>query len=183
MQSVKHLTARWRIYWNIRSKIINEAPIEEKNNLTLTDTLFAWICLISAYLFCRISPINDSPLGGFIFIVSLYAVTTVFLIIKGGKLGFVSIGAALSAVVLSCSLILCDNPFIHFFAYTYALVTWLYYVYAVFGNSVKKGFCDLVAIDYFKSLFVLPFVKLGALFAAIFTSKKGGKAHVKILQR
>lgn len=161
--------------------IINETPVEEKNNLSLSDTLFAWISLICAYLFCRVAPIHDSPFGGFLLIISLYVITTVFLGIKGAKFAPMPVTAAISSVVLSLGLILSDNPVIHFFAYTYALVTWLYYVYAAFGNSLKKGFCDLVTIDYFKALFVLPFVRLGALFTAIFTGRKGGKTLRRLL--
>ncbi|MBQ4561677.1 MAG: DUF4173 domain-containing protein [Clostridia bacterium] len=161
--------------------IIETPPEEEKNNLSLTDTLFAWICLISAYLFCRISPVNDSPLGGFLFIVSLFAVSTVFLKIKGASFTPMAVISALSAVILCLGLVLSDNGVIHFFAYTYALVTYLYFVYAAFGNSLKKGFSDLVAIDYFKALFILPFVRFGALFAAVFSNKKGSKAFRRLL--
>ncbi len=161
--------------------LIIETPNEEKNNLSLTDTLFAWISLISAYLFCRISPIHQSPLGGFLLIVSLFVITTVFLAIKGAKFTPITVIAAVSAVVLCLGLILSDNPIIHFFSYTYALVTYLYYVYAAFGNSLKNGFCDLVVIDYFKALFVLPFVRFGALFAAVFSNKKGSKAFRRLL--
>ncbi len=161
--------------------VINEVPVEEKNNLSLTDTLFAWISLICAYLFCRVSPIHDSPAGGFLLIVSLYVITTVFLAVKGAKFTPMAVIAATSSVVLSLGLILSDNAMIHFFSYTYALVTYLYYVYASFGNSLKKGFCDLIAIDYFKALFVLPFVRFSALFTAVFTGKKGGKTLRRLL--
>ncbi|MBQ4602701.1 MAG: hypothetical protein IJB24_07560, partial [Clostridia bacterium] len=161
--------------------LIIETPPEEKNNLSLTDTIFAWICLISAYLFCRISPVNDSPLGGFLFIVSLFAVSTIFLKIKGARFTPMAVISALSALVLSLGLILSDNAVIHFFSYTYALVTYLYYVYSAFGNSLKNGFCDLVTIDYFKALFVLPFVRFGALFAAVFSNKKGSKAFRRLI--
>ncbi len=161
--------------------IIETPPEEEKNNLSLTDTLFAWICLISAYLFCRVSPIHQSPLGGFVLIFSLYIITTVFLALKGARFTPMAVISALSAILLCLGLILSDNPVIHFFSYTYALVTWLYYAYAAFGNSLKKGFSDLVAIDYFKALFVLPFTKLGALFAAVFSNKKGSKAFRRLI--
>ncbi|MBR4880965.1 MAG: DUF4173 domain-containing protein [Clostridia bacterium] len=161
--------------------IIVQSPVKEEKNISLTDTLFAWICLISAYLFCRISPINDSPLGGFLFLVSLFAVTTVFLKIKGARFTPMAVISALSALILCLGLVLSDNAVIHFFAYTYALVTYLYFVYAAFGNSLKKGFSDLILIDYFKTLFILPFVRLGNLFAAIFSNKKGSKAFKRLV--
>ncbi len=161
--------------------LINENPNEEKNSYSITDTIFAWVCLISAYLFCRISPINDSPAGGFLLMISLYVITTVFLAIKGARFNAMAVISALSAVTLSFGLILSDNPVIHFFSYTYALITYLYYVYSSFGNSLKNGFCDLVTIDYLKALFVLPFAAFGSLFTAIFTGKKGGKAFRRLL--
>ncbi len=162
--------------------LVIETPTEEKDScLTLTDTLFAWICLVCAYLFCRVSPVHDSPFGGFLLIVSLYVITTAFLALKGARFTAVSVISALSAVILSLGLILSDNSVIHFFAYTYALVTWLYYVYASFGNSLKKGFCDLITIDYLKALFVLPFLRFGALFVTVFSNKRGGKTFKRLL--
>lgn len=161
--------------------LIIETPSENKTDLTLTDTLFAWICLITAYLFCRVSPVHESPFGGFLLMLCLYVITTVFVILKGHKPTAMAVISAFSAVVLSLGLILSDNSVIHFFSYTYALVTWLYYVYASFGNSLKKGFCDLITIDYIKALFVLPFVRFGALFAAVFSNRKESKAFKRLL--
>ncbi|MBR6514591.1 MAG: DUF4173 domain-containing protein [Clostridia bacterium] len=163
------------------SVITPEAPKEKGNVLTPSEIVFAWICLISAYLFCRVFPVTLSPMGGFLLTLCLYIVTTVFIKIKGGKLKFMPILAAISALLMSSALVLSSNGVIRFFAYSYALMTYIYYVYSAFGNSLKKGFSDLVLIDYFKALFILPYVRFIALFVAVFSNKKGNKAFRRIV--
>lgn len=157
--------------------------VKEKRKFTAIEVAFAWISFIAAYLFCRAFPVNLHPLGGFLLIFSVYTVTAVFIKIKGGKFGVIPFFIALSAVIISASLILCDNYIIRFTAYAYACVTYCYFVYSSFGNRLKKGFSDLIFIDYFKAIFIFPFCSFTAIFKAIFASgsKKGSKALGKVM--
>ena len=160
---------------------------EQKTNsvreYTALESAFAWICYIAAYLFCRVYPVNESPLGGLLLTAAIYIATFVILKIKGTHFAPLPCTVALSAVVVASSLIVSDNPTIHFFAYTYALVSYCYFVSACLENRLKKDLCDLIVIDYIKSLFVLPFCSFGAIGKALFTgrAKKGGNTFAKIL--
>lgn len=146
------------------------------------ECIFAWLCLLAGYLFCRIFPVSSTPLGGFIFIIALFMVTSVIFKIKGFKFKTMPVIASASAITVSLALILSANPFLSFFAYFYALATYCYFIYAITGNSLKGGFSDLIAMDYFKALFMLPFCSFDELFRAMFSGKagKGGKVFLKI---
>ncbi len=153
------------------------------SSFTATESVFAWISYIAGYLFCRLCPFSSSYLGGFLFILVLFILTAVILKIKGGKFSAVSIFAAISSIALSATLILSDNLFLCFLAYTYSLAAGCYFIYAVMGNSIEKGFSDLIIIDFFKVLFVLPFCSLAHLFKGLFPgkSKNCGKIILKII--
>lgn len=150
---------------------------------TTVESVFAWLSLAAGYAFCRAFPVGDHPLGGFLLILGLFVATAIVLKGKGVKWSLPSALAAVSAVVVSSALVLCANSFLHGFAYAYALVAYGYCLYATTGNSVEKGFSNLVVVDFFKALFVLPFSSMHHLFRAMFSGKaKGsGKVLLKLL--
>ena len=86
--------------------------------------------------------------------------------------------AAASAIIVSATLIISSNEFLSFFAYAYALVAFCYYIFAGTGNTLEHGFSDLIFIDYFKSLFVMPFTSLGNLFKGLFANTKKENRNV-----
>ncbi len=147
------------------------------------ESVFAWVSMIAGYLFCRAFPVTKYPLGGLLFVVVLFAVTAVLSAVRGGRFGVMPVVAMLSAVAVSGGLFMCANPFLHTFAYLYALATYLYVLYALHAPDRTAGFSDRLAIDYLKAVFVLPFCSFGCVFAALFSGKmkKGGKQIGKIL--
>ena len=90
---------------------------------------------------------------------------------------------AVSALVISFSLILTTNDFIHFFSYIYSLATFGYFVYYACGNSLGEGFTNLIISDFFKALIIMPFCSFGCMFKAMFAggSKRKNKVFLKIL--
>jgi len=146
------------------------------------ETVFAWMSFILAYLFCRAFPASLNPLGAFLFVTLLFVVTAVLLYVKGEKPNALSVIVAISAIITSVSLVVSANGFIHFFAYSYALAAYCYYLYSSTGNAVKKGFTDFIAVDFFKALLVMPFYSFGCMFKAMFSgkAKKGGRFVAKL---
>lgn len=161
------------------------SPYAAKNarDFSEIECVFAWLSYILAFVFCRVFPIHESPLGAFIFIAALFAATAVTLMIRGERPGFLSYAAMVSALLVSSSLIITDNAFIIFFAYLYAICAYFYFVYSACGNSTKKGFSDLLLIDFIKALFVMPLHSLQFIFLAVFhgKAKSGGKLLLKLL--
>ena len=83
--------------------------------MKIIDTFYAWISLIAGYIFCRVYPISENPLGGFIFIGGIFAITTTVLILKGYRIKAPAIFAAVSALMVSATLIVSSNEFLSFF--------------------------------------------------------------------
>lgn len=154
-----------------------------KRTFSAAESVFAWLCLLGGYAFCRVFPVILHPMGGFLLIWAAFAATAVILRLKKAAFGLPSVIAAVSALAVSASLILCANPILHFFAYAYSLAAYIYFVYAATGNALERGLSDLILADFFKAAFLLPFSSFTHLFRAAFSGKAntGGRLLLKLL--
>lgn len=164
-----------------------EQPYVIENNKRSYNTLesvFAWMCFVFGYLFCKVFPVHTSPLGGFLFVLLIFTATTIVLKAKKAKFGVMPVVTAISAVVVSGTLILSSNEQLEICAYVYCLLAYCYYIFTATGNSTKKGFNDFIVVDYYKSLFVAPFEKLGNMLRCMFSgkAKKSGEVIGKIIK-
>ncbi len=155
-------------------------PLRE---FTLAEGVFAWFCILAGYLFCRAFPVSSNPLGCFGFTILIFAFTSVTLIILKKRIPVIAVVAALSAIAVSATFVLSSNGFLRIAAYPYVLATYCYFVYSATGNSLKRGFCDLIVIDYIVSIFVMPFYAIVQIFRAMFKGKMSlnGKLVLKIV--
>lgn len=165
------------------NKPIEEIKKEEPKKVrefTTYDAVFAWFSYIASYLFCLVFPVSVTPFGGMLFITLLFLFTSVFLRIKGHKLPITSDLAGTSAVIMSMSLVLSSNSFIHFFAYVYCLGAFCYFIYTAMGNTNKKGFSNYLIADWTEAIFVLPFISLKKpqMVHAMFSGKRKGSLNV-----
>ena len=149
--------------------------------MTATDSVFAWIALIAGYLFCCAARAVNHPLGAALFVIFLFCATAVVLIRRGCKFSAMPLTAAATAIALAASMILTENDTVQFFAYYYALFAYAYFVYAANGNSLEKGFSELLPADVFKAAFVMPFYSFADVFRGAFKSGKLGKTLLRIL--
>ena len=156
-------------------------PPQYVRQFTTADSVLAWLCFLLGYLFCRAFPVYINPFGALLVIVSAYIVSFVYLKIKHHKIGFIPFLVATSAIVLSMSLFFCNNSFLQKLCFTYAVASLGFFIYASTGNRIEKGFTSLIAIDYFKALFIMPFCTLGTIYKAAFTSKRTAKPVLKLL--
>ncbi len=152
---------------------------KEAPKYSLVDIVFAWISYIFGYLFCRAFPVFENPFGGFLFILTAFITTIIVLKIKKAKLTGTFLFFGISAMLTSATLIISGSELLTFFAYAYAIVSYCYFVYAAFENTLENGISDLIFIDYFKSVFVLPFCSFGRFFQA--TSHGKAKIGTKLL--
>lgn len=155
-------------------------PTEPARTYSAAETVFAWLCLFVGYVCARAFPMSTHPLGAFLFTLALLTASAVILAIKGCKFSLSPCIAAASSLVLSASLVFTINPFLSFLAYSYAFCTALYFVLATTGNTVGKGFDNMVLLDYVKAVFIMPMRSFGMVFCAIFSGKKPrGKVILK----
>ena len=152
-----------------------------KGNYAPLEVVFAWICLIMGYLFCRVFPVGEHTLGGFLFILLLFGTTAVVLKLRGAKFGRVPTAVACVSIIFSVSLVVSSNDVIHNLSYIFALATYCYFVYSTTGNSVRSG---MIVVDYINAMFVLPVLSMGYAMDAILSggsAKKGSGFIVKVL--
>ena len=160
-------------------------PIEqpEKPAYSATDTAYAWLSLLLAFLFCKALPVLEHPLGGFLLIVFMFVASFVILKLKKQKLSPVCWLSALSALVIGSALLLTNTEFLIQLSWAYSLACYCYFLYAAFGNRIEAGFSDYIYIDFIKILFIFPFRSFGALFRALSSksSKKGSAVLLKTI--
>lgn len=162
------------------------AAAQEPRIFSLAETVFAWLCLLFGYLFFRVFPLFDHPLGTAVVALLLYAVTLAVLLTKKKKPdGVLPILAFASAVVLSVACFLCGDSLLRFFSAAYAAVLYPFFLMAWNGHRLERGFSDLVFPDFIRALFTCPFASFRAVFSACRGGKKGsgviGKAVIGLL--
>ncbi|MBQ4055104.1 MAG: DUF4173 domain-containing protein [Clostridia bacterium] len=147
------------------------------------ESLFAWFSVFAGYLFLRAFPVSSHPLGAFMFTVLLFTVSAAVLVRAKARITPLCVISALSAIAVSATFVLSSNGSLRVAAYPYVLVTYCYFVYSAAGNSLKRGFCDLIVIDYILSVFVMPFTAIAQIFRAMFGGRLrlNGKLILKIL--
>ncbi len=138
-------------------------PKKIKRSFTVSDTVFAWFSYIIGYLFCRSVHTASTPLGSTLFIIILFAATGVFLHATKRKPNLTASIVGISAAVISLSFILSSNTFIHFFAFSYAVAAYCYFIYASSGNKFKASFSNFIIAEWIKSTILLPFKYLWKL--------------------
>ncbi len=158
---------------------VKEEP-KKVREFTTYDGIFAWFAYIASYLFCLVFPVSSIPFGGMLFIIMMFLFTFIFLKVKGNKIPATSVLTGVAAVVLSSSLIISSNSFIHFFAYVYCLCAYCYFVYTAQGNTIRKGISNYLLADWTESVFVLPFfsLKKPQMHHAMFSGKRKGTLGV-----
>ena len=138
------------------------------------ESAWSWFCLFLGYVFCRAFPVFLKPLYSLIFLSLLYISTAVVLVIKKAKFGKAAICVAVSGILVAISLFLSGNEVIHIVAFGYAVASYCYFVCAATENRLEGGFSSYILMDFFKSVFIVPFCATGGIISAMF-SKKSNK--------
>ena len=154
-----------------------------KRRYTAAESVFAWLCLILGYLFIRVFLNSLPPLGTLLFVILLYALTFVVVKLEKARFNAPAVISLLSGLALAFSTVVSGNGGVRFFAFAYAIASYTYFVYTVFGNKLAKGFTNLLLVDFFKSAFILPFASFGKIFNGLIPKKgeKCGKGFLRVL--
>ena len=159
---------------NILQQPAAEEPVSlnstQKPPVPLRDRVLAFGLLVLGYLVCRFE-IHSYPLLGLVYGLILYGLTLWHFRGKMGKraMALLAVGA-----VFLFSHLLTDNGPVRFFARWIALLLWGYGVYCAGGNSQEERLGDMFVPEFLKANVLMPFSRLGAFFAAVFT---GGRRN------
>ena len=147
----------------------SEKPDCDKSQRTYSapDVAFAWLSFFFGYLFCRVIPIYENTLGGFAFVLLIFAVT--FAILKAKKISIPPMALIIggSALAISPAIIITNNDFLIYLAYCYIIASYCYFIYSSFGNTLENGVSDFIFMDYIKAIFIMPIYSIVRIFEAI----------------
>ena len=118
---------------------------------------YAWLLLGAGYLFWRVFPMSEKPLGAVLFLLSLYVLTFLFVLRGRTHFGSVQKLVLLSVLLASLAALLWDNGFLSFICFVYLMMAYCYLVYAASGNTLEEGLSTLVGADLVRALLVYPF--------------------------
>ena len=170
MQDFSSITVNSQNKYNGEHSNLLKTPRE----FSFLESIWCWICVFLGYLFCRSFPAMAKPLYSLIFLILLFASTTVVLVLKKAKFGKAAISVAASGLLVAFSLFLSGNTVIHTVAFGYSIFAYCYYVCAATENRLEGGISSYILIDFLKATFVVPFSGTGGIIAAMF-SKKNNK--------
>ena len=144
---------------------------------------YAWLLLGAGYLFWRVFPMSQKPLGAVLYLLSLSVLT--FGVVLRGKLRFGAVQklVALSALLAAATALLWENRFLSFICFVYLMAAAVYLVYAATGNTLEPGLSPLVGADLLRAWFVYPFSSFAKLCPALSPNrgKGAGKTILKVL--
>ncbi len=135
------------------------------------DIVFAWLSFALGYMFCRTFPVFENPFGGFLFVLVAFIAAFIVLRTKKIKIPTVATVFGLSAIIVSATLFTSQSKLLVVLAFCYALASYCYFISASFGNSMENGFSDLIFMDYFKAIFLMPFYSYNKIFLAVSQGK------------
>lgn len=159
-----------------------EKKVFEEIRVSPIESVFAWLCIVFGYLFCRAYPASENPLGAFLLVLTLFSVTAIVLKLKGAPFTKLSLFCLISAPVCSAALIISGSQFLTSLAFLYAIVSYLLFIYSSEKNLIESSFSNLLFIDLIKALFILPFCSFGKLFSALSSKNHSrGKVFAKAL--
>ncbi len=154
----------------------------KKREFKGAESVFAWICMLIGYLFCRAFPPIEKPLGMLIAVVIAIIGTTAILAKKGAKFNFYSIFAAFTSLAFATSFIFMDSGIISLIALFSTAYAYFYFVYSATGNRAEKGITNVIPFDILRAAFVFPFVSFFKLFPAMFARNNNSmKSVFKVL--
>lgn len=148
-----------------------QTAVTQKREARPCEVAFAWIAIVAAYLWCRLTPASTRPLGAFLMTLALFIAGGVFLALSGARQNRRSIPCAASTLILSLSFILSSNGFIHFLTLAWVLCCFMLWVLLSYGGGLEKYPGYLLFYDTVKAVFVMPFASFGAIFSSLLPTR------------
>ena len=124
------------------------------------ESIFAWICLLLGYLFCRAFPLPDNPLGMFIIILVALCVTSAVLFKKSVKICASALTSAVLCVVFGAGMFISADAFAQFCIPRLGAGLQLFRLYRN-GKQNRKRIFRSVACRFCKSSVYNAFQTLG----------------------
>ncbi len=140
---------------------------------------FAWVSIILGYLFCRLLPISEHPLGALFFTLALYICAAIFMILSGARQTSRSLFYLVAPLAALPALVLSSSKMMHTLCFLWAMLCFVLWVTLSYGGGLEKRTRELLFFDAVKAVLVLPLASFGALGRSLFPKyKKSGARQV-----
>ncbi len=156
--------------------IVNKAEMKEYSK---KETIYAWCCFIFGFLLCKIFPFGRASVFEASVLCGLVTLTAFYFKFKKIKFNGVGIASAILSVIFAVSVIFSGYPLLNILSGLLSFALYAFFVYTVTENNINGCFSDLILVDFFKALIILPFSSfVDAIYAAF--SKKTKNAVKEI---
>lgn len=150
-------------------------PQTENSKFGVAERVFAFLYFVIGYLILKSFSVEGAGLGASVTTVIIVASVAVYFGVKGinqrpWQFVYLGITAAFGLVY-----ILSDIGFIKFLVTVFILFAILFYMYFTEGSGRYEFINDMFVFDMIKSVFVMPFCSISAIFPAAFSSKREKK--------
>ena len=154
----------------------------QKRIFSLSESVFAWLCLIFSFILLIRIPVGDNPVGALAFYLVLLISSAAALMVRKIKLGAFPAFIFASGLIISFSLLFSSNAFIWTVTFFFVISAYIYYVYAAAGNTLDRSFSDYMASDFLRAAFVMPFISIVSVYPALGGSGRSkGKAGSRFI--
>lgn len=145
--------------------------------------VFAWLCLLLGYLFCRAFPAIEHPTGWFLVLTIAILVSFIFATLHRARVSVYAVIVGFLSIALAASGVVTENVLIGLVSFVLSMLLYCYFIYTVFGNRLEEGCSNLMLFDCIKAVVIFPFVSFGKLFSTLWQGKSqdGLRNLVKIL--
>ncbi len=139
---------------------------EKQREYSGLETLFAWLCLLLGYLFCRsASPVHIAAVS-----LCVNALTVFVLLKKGVRLGLKPILLCLLSLVFSFSVVITPE-LTAAFSLVCALALYTLFIYTASGNGLRSVGRDLLPLNLLRALKGAGLSELAEYFRALLSRK------------
>lgn len=154
----------------------------EEREYTPFESVFAWLCVLFGYLFCRAFPPFSNPLGMFAVMLSGISVTALALAKKGMRFNVHSVVSAVVSLIFALSLIFTTELLASVLAFVCSFAAYCRFVYTATGNKSGKSRYDLLPLDMLRALKGFDSNTVSDMFRIMFArEKKGVKAVLTVI--
>lgn len=139
------------------------------------DNLFAWLSILTGFLFVRTLPVVENTLGALLMVLCLFAFGGIYLVRSKVHLSPVSIGMAAVACVYTAGFLTGANQTLQRLLFCFCVCAFLYWLYGSCGLSGAWMFAKGCVWHMLNAVFNIPISFTTHFFRALFSEEKKGK--------
>jgi len=136
------------------------------------DNLFAWLSILTGFLFVRTLPVVENTLGALLMVLCLFAFGGIYLVRSKVHLSPVSIGMAVVACLYTVGFLTGANQTLQRLLFCFLICSFLYWLYGSCGLSGAWMFAKGCVWHMLNAVFSVPLASVTHFFRALFAGEE-----------